>query len=270
MENNNLEKQELSLSPFSTLQSFEAVQRICSMLTTSELVPKMYQAGSTPESKSKAIANCLIAYEMANRIGASPLMVMQNMYTVYGQPAWSSKFLIATINASGRFSPLRYEFKGVENTDEWGCRCFAYDKSDVKKDDPLFGAWVDIAMAKKEGWYSKSGSKWQSIPQLMLQYRAATFWARTYAPELSMGIKTDDEVVDIVDVPYEDVTKPKQYEALPEEAKAELSEKLSKCTSPDEVDILFETLDDSIKGNHFAKKLFAARKATINAGVAEK
>jgi hypothetical protein len=271
MENQNqMEKTDLQLTPFASIQSFEAVQRVCGMLSMSDLVPKMYQAGADPASKAKATANCLIAYEMANRIGASPMMVMQNMYIVHGQPAWSSKFLIATINASSRFTPLRYEFKGTEGADDFGCRCFAYDRSDVKKEEKLHGSWVDITMAKKEGWFTKSGSKWQTMPQLMLQYRAAAFWARTYAPELSMGIKTDDEVADIVDVEYEEVkpkAAPKKFEDLPDTTKAELAEKLALCNNADEVDMLSETLDDALCENHFVKKMFAARKAAINAGV---
>ena len=206
-----MENKEIILSPFATQHSFEAVQRVCQLLSSSELVPRIYQGGG-----SKAIANCLLAFEMANRIGTSPLMVMQNMYVVNGQPAWSSKFLIATINVCGRFAPLRYEFRGDENTDGWGSRCFSFDKSDVNRKTPLYGAWVDIGMAKREGWYGKTGSKWQTMPQLMLQYRAATFWARTYAPELSMGIKTDDEVVDVVDVPNEYVKSGSSSEAAAE------------------------------------------------------
>ena len=40
----------------------------------------------------------------------------------------------------------------------------------------------------------------------MLMYRAASFWTSTYAPELSMGMKTEYEAIDIVDIPYEDVS----------------------------------------------------------------
>jgi hypothetical protein len=39
----------------------------------------------------------------------------------------------------------------------------------------------------------------------MLMYRAASFWTNAYAPELSMGMKTDDEIRDIVDVEFEEI-----------------------------------------------------------------
>lgn len=138
---------------------------------------------------------------------------MQNLYIVHGNPAFSSKFLIATINASGRFSPLRYEFKGEEGTLEYGCRCIAYESSDKEHKEPLHGDWITIGMADKEGWIKKNGSKWQSMPSQMLRYRAAAFWQRVYCPEISMGLITKEEADDIQDVGYTEIpTKDKLAE----------------------------------------------------------
>jgi hypothetical protein len=185
-----------SLTVFGSKSNFEEGMRMAKCLSSSTIVPSNYRGEAN-------LANCVVALEMANRIGASPLMVMQNLYIVNGNPGWSAKFLIAALNSSGRFSPLRYEFKGDEGTDEWGCRAHTTDHTGEK----LYGAWVTIKMAKDEGWYGKAGSKWKTMPQLMLQYRAAAFFQRTYAPEISMGMHTDDELRDIaVDVPYEDVS----------------------------------------------------------------
>ncbi len=186
---------------------FATMQRVCSMFAASELVPKMYQISES--GKEKAIANCMIAVETAQRIGASPLMVMQNMYIVHGQPAWSAKFLTATVNGCGRYDSIKYKwdnlgkvkFGGVD-IDNWSCIAYTSEKG---SDDVLESIPVTIDMAIKEGWYGKKGSKWQTMPKLMLQYRSVTFWTRAYAPELSMGIRTEDEVKDIIDVSYEEV-----------------------------------------------------------------
>lgn len=168
-------------------QSFELAQRAAKMLAASTLVPKDYQGN---------IPNCVIALNMAQRVGADPLMVMQNLVVVHGRPTWSSQFLIATVNTCGKFSALRYEFFGQPGTDSWGCRAWAIEKATGEK---LVGTDVSILMAKREGWYSKNGSKWQSIPQQMLMYRAGAWWTRAYAPELSMGLHTADEVADVYD-----------------------------------------------------------------------
>lgn len=188
---------------FSSQANFEQAQRMAQALAASTIVPVQYQKAKTPE----AVANCIIALEMANRIGMSPLLVMQNLYVVYGNVGWSSKFLIAALNTCGRFSPLRYEHENEGDLVKWRCRAWAIDKT---TNTPLHGAWVSMQMAKDEGWYSKAGSKWKTMPELMLQYRAAAFFQRTYAPEISMGMQTVEELNDIVDTQYEDVTSKPQ------------------------------------------------------------
>lgn len=170
------------------------------LLTSSSIVPQTYRDN---------IADSVIALEMANRIGANPLAVMQNLYIVHGRPAWSSQFLISCINASGKFSPLRYKMEGDKGTDAWGCVAWAVDKSGER----LEGPEVTIGTAKAEGWFQKNGSKWKTMPELMLRYRAATLFARLYAPELTMGIQTDDEIVDIAPVISDPVMRAKPVKA---------------------------------------------------------
>ena len=208
---NEIVKQTAQITQFNFFdpEAFQTIQRVCSVFANSELVPVMYRI--TPDNpKEKAIANCMIALETANRIGASPLMVMQNMYIVHGQPAWSAKFLTATVNGCGRYNSIKYklEKKGTvkwegKDIENWQCIDYTNEKG---SDESLESIPVDIAMAIKEGWYGKKGSKWPSMPKLMLQYRAVTFWTRAYAPELSMGIKPEDEIRDYEDIPYEEVT----------------------------------------------------------------
>lgn len=192
MENKELINTSDSMLVFGSETNFNNAQRMATALSKSNIIPANYQNN---------LPNCIIALEMANRIKMSPIMVMQNLYVVYGNPGWSSKFLIAALNCSGRFSPLRYEFRGTEGKDDWGCRAWATDNTGKE----LYGAWVDIAMAKAEGWYSKTGSKWKTMPQLMLQYRAGAFFARTFAPEIGMGMQTVEELRDTIDVPYQEV-----------------------------------------------------------------
>lgn len=172
---------------FTDLQGFELAQRGAKALAASTLVPKDFQ-GNLP--------NCLIALELAQRIGASPLLVMQNLYIVHGRPGWSAKFLIATFNQCGRFSALRYEWKGGPGSDDWGCRAWAIEKSTGER---IEGAWITWKMVKAEGWNSKNGSKWQTIPEQMFMYRAAAWLVNTHAPEISMGLSSEDDLRDTFD-----------------------------------------------------------------------
>lgn len=168
-----------NVSIYQDAGSFENAQRVAKSLSASKLVPATYQNN---------IADCLVALETANRLGMSPMMVMQNLHIIHGRPSWSATFLISAVNQSGRFSPLRYELTNDR------CRAYA---TDLATGEIVYGPEVTIEMAKAEGWYNKSGSKWKTMPQLMLSYRAAAFFARLYAPDLTMGYKTVEENQDI-------------------------------------------------------------------------
>lgn len=179
---------------FADLQGFELMQRAAKALAASTLVPKDFQSN---------LPNCLIALEMAQRIGASPLMVMQNLYIVHGRPGWSAKFLIASFNQCGRFSSLRFEWTGERGKDTWGCKAWAIEKANNER---IEGPSITIALAKSEGWYERGGSKWKTIPELMLMYRAAAWMVNTHAPEISMGLNTAEELGDVYDASMQDGT----------------------------------------------------------------
>ena len=223
---------------------FDTMQRVCKMFASSELVPDMYKA-SDKNPIEKAISNCMIAIEIAQRIGASPLMVMQNMVPIYGKPSWSSKFLVATVNTCGRFNPLQYRFteKGmlgmVDYTDYvWDnatrskkpvvkqfdgkkimdIECVAYTTA-KGSDQVLESSPVSLRLAIQEGWYTKNGSKWQTMAKQMLMYRAASFWTSAYAPELSMGMRTVEEQQDIY-TDFEEVKDVKEEVAKEKEENA--------------------------------------------------
>ena len=64
-------------------------------------------------------------------------------------------------------------------------------------------------MAENEGWSKKNGSKWLTVPQVMLRYRAASFFARMNCPELTLGYYSKDEVLDgdFKEYPLEDMAE---------------------------------------------------------------
>jgi len=125
-------------------------------------------------------------------------MVMQNLHIIQGRPAWASPFLIAMVDQSGRFEPLKFLIDGEGD----GRGCVAWTKLRLTG-ERLDGPRVDLAMAKAEGWYGRNGSKWKTMPEVMLRYRAAAFFARLYAYDLICGLQTAEEVVDIdpIEVP---------------------------------------------------------------------
>jgi hypothetical protein len=199
---------DISSGVFSGIAAFEAAQRMAQALCTSTMVPSDYRG-------QQGLSNSLIALEIAARMGLSPLVVMQNMTPIHGKPSWSSSFLIATVNASGRFSPLRFVFD--DKNSPTSCYAVARDKA---TGELLEGETISIAMAKREGWWSrpdrhgKETSKWQSMTGQMLRYRAAAFWVKVYCPEISLGLMTQEEVADVQSVDVAEV-RPEPAPAQP-------------------------------------------------------
>ena len=181
---------------FDSLQSFELMQRVANVFCKSTIAPETFRGDQN-------FGNCVIAVEMAKRMNVSPLLLMQNMYIVHGNPAFSSKFLISTFNMCGRYSSIKYKDTGKKGTPTWGCIAYTTEKA---TGEVIEGPEITIAMANAEGWSSKSGSKWKTMPEQMLRYRAAAFMIRTVAPELSMGYQTTDEIIDVTPEPV--VEKP--------------------------------------------------------------
>lgn len=177
-----------SINAFSSIQAFEDAQRMVKVFANSQLVPATFKGD---------IGACLIAMNMANRMGADILQVMQSLYIVHGKPSFSSAFLIACFNRCGRFSTIRYRMGGEPHTDTWSCTAVA---TELASGEVVEGVTVTIAMAKSEGWYNKTGSKWKTMPELMMRYRAATFLIRSVAPEIALGFQTLEEVRDVVDI----------------------------------------------------------------------
>jgi hypothetical protein len=186
MENNIVkheQKQTQAVSVFSTGEAFEHAQRIAKMLSSSDIIPASYKGN---------VANTLVALEMANRLGDSPLMVMQNMNVIHGKPSWGSSYIIAKLNSCGRFNAIKFKVFGEGDQKT----CIAWT-NDTSSGELIEGPPISIEMAKKEGWFTKNGSKWPTMPDLMLRYRAAAFFGRLYAPELMMGMHTTEEMHDV-------------------------------------------------------------------------
>ena len=172
-----------SLGIFGTSDNFIMAMQMAKALAESTIVPVVYQ---------KNPSNCLIAIEMAQRMGVSPMMVMQNLYPIQGRPSWSSQFLIARINNSRKFD-IELQYEETKDKDGKPFSCTAWTTKDGRRVD---GMTVDMQMAKDEGWIAKNGSKWKTMPQLMLRYRAASFFSRLNCPEVAMGLYTREEMED--------------------------------------------------------------------------
>ena len=171
---------------YSSSDTFNLAYQMAKGLSQSTLVPQQFQ--NNP-------ANCLIALEQSNRLNISPLVCMQNLHVVSGKPSFSSSFIIGLINASGKYD-MELQFDEEEKDgNPYACTCWT--EKDGRK---VTGIKITMDMAEKEGWSKKNGSKWVTIPQVMLRYRAASFFARMNCPELSIGLYSKEELDDFTHI----------------------------------------------------------------------
>lgn len=159
--------------------------KMAELMSSSDMVPKGYQ---------HSVSNCLMAIDLANRLGMSPEMIASNLYMVQGRPAWSGQFCIAAINGCGRFKDFDFVEVGEFGKLSWGTFATAIRISNGKR---CSSDVITMQMASAEGWLNKPGSKWKSMPRQMMRYRAAAFFARVYCPDILMGYRTEDEVRDM-------------------------------------------------------------------------
>lgn len=166
-----------------TAEGLNQLGKVAKWWASADIVPQNYQGKP---------ANCAIAIEMAARMGISPMIIMQNMYVVKGKPCWSGQACIMLINHCGKFTDVHPVYTGERGTDTRGCYFSAVRITDGEK---VEGTEVTMQMAKSEGW--TSNPKWRNMPEQMLAYRAAAFFARIHCPEALMGAQTVEEVQDV-------------------------------------------------------------------------
>lgn len=161
------------------------INRLAERYANSDMVPATYK--NKPD-------NCFVALELASRMDVSPVLVMQNLYIVQGKPSWAGQACKALIDGCGKFEKSEYVMTGKIEDGSAGCYLQAVHKATGKL---VKGTTITLKMASNEGWLNKGGSKWKTMPEQMLKYRAAAFFARTECPEALMGFQSDFEVVDV-------------------------------------------------------------------------
>jgi hypothetical protein len=186
--------------PFSSVETFETYMRMAKLLMASSFLPSSLTQRGTGDnkewlSKEEVTANCVIVLEIANKLDIHIMAVLQSIHVVHGRPGYSSKFLISALSQCDRFSPLRFVMAGEGMTRS--CYAWVVEKATGER---LEGPPVSIEMAKAEGWYDKKGSKWKTMPELMLRYRAASFLVNLYAPDVVLGMHSVEELEDISEV----------------------------------------------------------------------
>lgn len=163
------------------IKRFELEQRRSTALSKSAFFP---------DSLKGDVASAVIVYDLAKRMNISVMEVAQSIYIIYGKPSFSTSFLVARLNQSGY---IQGSLKTVISEGKQSCYCTAVDDASGEVN---IGMTITMAIAKAEGWIDKKGSKWVTIPELMLRKRAQSFFIKEFYPEVMFGVQSQEEIID--------------------------------------------------------------------------
>lgn len=177
------------------IKKFELEQRRAMALSKSAFFPKAL-AGD--------IGSAVIIYDLAKRMDIPVLEVAQSIFIVYNKPSFETKFLVARLNQSGK---IKGNLKTIFAEDRKSAYCEAIESATGEN---LRGMTYSMDMAKAEGLVDKNGSKWKTMPELMLTYRAQSNFINIYFPEVKFGMKTTEEIIDSEILPASKDSKTQQ------------------------------------------------------------
>ncbi len=158
--------------------AFEHLWRVAKAFSMSGMVPAHFQG--KPES-------CMVALMYADQLGEHPMVMFQEVTVINGRPGTSARFAIARANKSGLLAgPITWASKGQGDALEVTAR------TTLAATGEEITATVSMKEAAADGW--TRNSKYKSIPEQMLRWRAATRLINLYLPEVLFGLGVKDEI----------------------------------------------------------------------------
>lgn len=171
------------------LEMMEKALKFSEIMAQADIIPTHYRGKP---------ANVFIAVQSALRMNLDPMQIMQNTFVISGKLGMVTAFAISLANQSGLFdSGIRYRIDGSGED----LKVTAY--TNLKKTGEEISYTITMKEARAEGW--TKNAKYQSLPELMLRYRAATLLIRTHVPEVLNGMHMVEEIEDTV-IATKDVT----------------------------------------------------------------
>lgn len=192
------------LQPFAPVRGFsDLLGSSGAMASAWRLAQVLANSGIVPKHFAKQPEACMVALVQAVELGENPLVLMSNMHVVHGSPGFAAKYMIARLNSSGKtVGPVRYNETGEPGMKDYAVTAYATDKDTGE----VVSFTVTWTMAVAEGW--TSNTKYKSMPQVMMRYRAATFLVRMYYPEVMLGYSTVEELETLPPEPVTAAARP--------------------------------------------------------------
>lgn len=164
-------------------RQFSQILRAAKLMASSSLVPNHLKGRSMDET----IANMFLVINQALRWRMDPFAVARESYVVSGNLGYQGKLVAAVINCRADLADrLSYSYSGTGQN----LTVTVSGRLEGESKPRTIELAVKDAATKNE--------MWTKDPQQKLAYTGATKWARRHAPEVMLGVMTEDDL-DIID-----------------------------------------------------------------------
>jgi uncharacterized protein YndB with AHSA1/START domain len=168
---------------------FEHAQRIASSIAYSPLIPEHLRRNKHREFTVQEIqGNVMLVVSQALLWDVHPSAIIGETYVVGGRLGYQGKLVAALINAKANLKTrLTKNYTGKPGTDEFAIVITGtFRGEDIERQTVM-----SVGEAKTEN------QMWKKNPRLKLWYSGVVQWAREFAPELILGIVTDEPLADL-------------------------------------------------------------------------
>ena len=173
--------------------NLEDKKALASTIAKSSIIP--------PELRGKP-ADVFVLLDLAESLGESYWRVMNGVRIVNGRLMTTAEFQIGRALSSGLFNGS-FVYDEKKEKDNIAVRVKATSNA---TGEFVTGPWVDMKMAKADGWTRNKKYSNPEMARHMLRLRAATFFIRLHCPQTTFGGLTSEEGEDIGIAPSVSVT----------------------------------------------------------------
>ena len=158
-----------------------------------ELAKTIAQSTIIPAELRGKPADVFVLLDLAASLNEPYWKVINGIRVAQGRMMVTAEFQIGRAMSSGLFKgPFEYEKK--KEKDNIAVRVRA---TSAVTDEKILGPWVDLRMAKADGWTRNKKYSNPEMAEHMLRLRAATFFIRLHCPQTTFGGMTVEESEDV-------------------------------------------------------------------------
>lgn len=191
---------------------FDHMQRIAKLMAQAPLMPDHLRLdrNKKPLSDAQATANCVLVVNQSFRWGIDPFAAAPETYVVGGKLGFQGKLVAAVINSrAGLVRPLGVKYNSGKG-DAFGAVIYGSRTGEIPREaHSLLQRYAEqedrvalnaldelgvLAVRITVGQAKTDNRMWVADPEQKLFYTGATKWARRHAPEIMLGVVTDDDL----------------------------------------------------------------------------